>query len=78
MQDQTQQLQQQLTDLKARLFDSQEQVNQMTQFQNAFFGQLAQLLGLPQDQQNDPNAYLQAVHQLVAGPAPIEAEVVAE
>lgn len=68
MQDQAQKqieaLQAQLQSLKLRLFDMQEAAATQQDFNNQFFGQLAQILQLPEDQRNEPNAYLQAVYDL--------------
>lgn len=58
-------LTEQLTVLKVRCFDANEQIGQMTQFQNEFFGHLGQMLGIDAEQAKDPNAYLRVVGELV-------------
>lgn len=74
-QNQVQQLTEQLTALKARLFDAQEAAGNLQAFQGQFFGILAQLLSIPEDKQQEPNAYLEAIQALVAGePVVVQAD----
>lgn len=77
MNEQLQQLQGQLVQLKAALFDANNQIGQMTSFQQQFFGILADTLALPEESRNDPDAYLNAVRQLVEQqqPQPTETPV---
>jgi hypothetical protein len=67
-----QQIQAQITQLKANLYDANAQIGQMTAFQNQFFGILAETLQIPQESLNDPDAYLTAVKNLVVAAAPAE------
>lgn len=53
-----------LNALKVRVYDLQESLDERKAFESQFFGELADLLGLPEDNRSNPGVYLQAVSEL--------------
>lgn len=65
-----------LNELKVRIFDLNETLSERNQFETQFFGELAQLLGIPEESKREPGAYIDAIIALKEKvPAPVEGEV---
>lgn len=65
-----------INELKVRIFDLNEELAGRAKFESQFFGELAQLLGIPEESQREPGAYIDAIVALKEKvPAPVEGEV---
>lgn len=72
---QIQQLNGRIRDLKVNIFDLNEELNDRRRFETEFFGALADLLSIAQEEASDPNAYIKAIVALKEQvSAPVEGE----
>lgn len=54
----------QVKELKVRIFDLSESLQERQEFESRFFSTLAEMLGIPEDQRSNPDIYLQAISDL--------------